>query len=136
MNSFRYKLAQWMYGRNGVDALAYAGIVLYFLVFAVNSFVHTIILTVLGYVIVALMFYRMLSRDLTRRRRENEWFLRVFNRVKTWFKRQLRRAREFKTHRYRTCPGCKVNLRLPAKRGSHTVVCPKCGRRVKVRVWV
>ena len=132
MNNFRYKLAQFMYGRNGIDMLGYALMALYFLVFAVNSFVHTIILTVLGFMVVAFMLYRMFSKDLLRRRRENAWFMRLFNGVKTKFKH----LKEFKTHRYHTCPGCKVNLRLPAKRGKHTVVCPKCKTRFAVRNWI
>lgn len=136
MNNFKYKLARFMYGRNGVDALTYAIMVLYFAVFAVNSFIGTIYLTILGFLVIILMFYRILSRDVARRRRENERFMRVFNRVKAWFRQTARRLKDARTHRYRTCPGCKVTLRLPVRRGKHFVVCPKCKKRFPVRVWL
>ena len=136
MNNLKYKLMQLMVGRNGNDPLGYATMALYFVVFAVNSFVNTIYLTVLGFLIILLMFYRMLSRDIARRRSENERFMRLFNKVKAFFKQTALRIKELKTHRYRTCPGCKVTLRLPVKRGKHTVVCPRCKRRVEVRVWM
>ena len=35
---------------------------------------------------------------------------------------------------YRRCPGCRVTLRLPKRKGKHTVVCPKCGRRFEVKI--
>lgn len=127
---------QFMYGRNGIDPLGYATMALYFVVFAINSFVNTIYLTVFGFLIIILMFCRFLSRDIVRRRSENERFMRLFNKVKSFFKQTARRIKDIKTHRYRTCPGCKVTLRLPVKRGKHTVVCPRCKRRVQVRVWI
>jgi hypothetical protein len=136
MNQFRYRLAQFLYGRNGVDALGYATMALLFVVAAVNSFTHIIWLTALEFLLLGLMLYRVLSRDLTRRRGENARFLRLFNGVKGWFTRFFCRIRDIKTHRYRVCSGCKVTLRLPVKRGKHTVICPRCKRRVAVRVWL
>jgi hypothetical protein len=136
MNNWRYRLARFFYGRNGIDTLGYAAMILNFAVFAVNLFVGSIWLTLFGYLVLALMLFRFFSRNLARRRRENELFTRGFNRVKAFFRRQTRRAKDFKTHRYRTCPGCGVTMRLPIRRGRNTVVCPRCGRRVKVRVWI
>lgn len=136
MNQFKYKLMQFMAGRNGVDPLGYATLALYFAVFAVNSFVHTIVLTILGYLIVLLTLYRMFSKDVLRRRRENAWFMGLFNRVKAFVQRTARRLKDIRTHRYRTCPHCKVTLRLPKKRGKNTVICPRCKQRIHVRVWI
>lgn len=135
MNQFRYKLMQFMAGRNGVDPLGYATMALYFVVFMANSFINTIYLTAFGFLIVLIAFYRMLSKDIVRRRKENEVFLRLFNPVKAFVIRQARRVKDMRTHRYRTCPHCKVTLRLPIKRGKNTVVCPRCKQRVQVRVW-
>lgn len=135
MNNFKYKLMQFMAGRNGVDTLGFATMFIYFAVFAVNSFVGTVWLTVLGFLIVVLAFYRMLSKDLLRRRRENARFQKGWNAVKGFFKQIGRRLKDIKTHRYRTCPGCKVTLRLPIRRGKNTVICPRCKQRVTVCVW-
>ncbi len=135
MNQFRYKLAQFFYGRNGMDHLGYATLVLYFLVAIADTITHAFWLTALGFVIVLISIYRMLSKDLVRRRKENEAFLRIFNPVKAAVLKQFRRLKDIRTHRYRTCPHCKVTLRLPIKRGKNTVVCPRCKQRVTVRVW-
>lgn len=136
MNNIRHRFMQFMYGRNSIDQLGYATMALYFVVFAVNSFINTIYLTIFGFMIIILMFYRYFSRDIVRRRSENERFMRLFNKAKSFFKQTTRRMEDIKTHRFRTCPGCKVTLRLPVKWGKHTVVCPRCKQRVQVRVWI
>jgi hypothetical protein len=136
MNNLKIWLARFFYGRNGLDTLGYAAIALSIAVIAVNLFVGSIWLTLFGYLVTVLMLFRFLSKNLARRRRENEVFTRGFNRVKAFFKKQARRVKDIRTHRYRTCPGCGVTMRLPVKRGRNTVVCPRCGRRVKVRVWI
>ncbi len=135
MNQFRYKLAQFFYGRNGMDHLGYATMVLSLLLSFADSLTHVIWFSVLSLVIMLILIYRMLSKDLVRRRKENEAFLRIFNPVKASVLKQFRRLKDIKTHRYRTCPHCKVTLRLPIKRGKNTVVCPRCKQRVTVRVW-
>ena len=135
MNKFKYKLMQFFYGRNGMDHLGYATMVLYLVLALVNSFVNTVFLTVPVFLIALIAFYRILSKDLTRRRKENEAFLRVYRPAKAAVQKQIRRVKDIKTHRYRTCPHCKVTLRLPIKRGKNTVVCPRCKQRVTVRVW-
>jgi hypothetical protein len=136
MNRFMLKIAQFMYGRNGLDGLGYAAMALLFLVYLASSFVHTIYLTIAGLLIVVLMLFRFLSKNLVRRRKENEVFMRAFNKVKSFFRQTAVRLRDFKKYRYRTCPGCKVTLRLPVKRGFNTVICPRCKRKIKVRVWI
>lgn len=39
-----------------------------------------------------------------------------------------------KDHCFRICPECKANIRLPKKKGSHTVVCPRCKCRFEVKI--
>lgn len=136
MNNFRYKLAQFFYGRNGLDALGYAIIALSFLVLIVNMIFNTIWLTALSYAILVLMLFRFLSKNLTQRRKENAVFLKIWGSVKSFFKQGFRRLKDIRKYRYRKCPNCKVTMRLPIKRGKNTVVCPKCKTRVKVRVWL
>ena len=36
------------------------------------------------------------------------------------------------THMYKKCPKCKQKIRLPLKKGKHTVKCPNCGNRFDV----
>lgn len=32
---------------------------------------------------------------------------------------------------YKKCPNCRQKIRLPLKKGKHTVKCPKCSNNVK-----
>lgn len=39
-----------------------------------------------------------------------------------------------KDHCFRICPECRANIRLPKKKGKHTVVCPRCKCRFEVKI--
>ena len=39
-----------------------------------------------------------------------------------------------KEHCFRICPECRANIRLPKKKGKHTVVCPRCKCRIEVKI--
>ncbi len=85
----------------------------------------------LGYWLITLlmvfyMFFRIFSKNIVARRRENERFC-------GFFKLRRNKFRDRKTHIYRKCPKCKVVLRLPKAKGKHMVVCPKCRERFEVK---
>lgn len=134
MNNFRNKLASFFYGRYGYDPLGYALLGFYILTVFVNAIVGSTLLTLLGFVVLALLFFRIFSRNIAKRRAENERFLKIFRPIGAFFKLQWDRIREIKTNRYRKCPDCKAVLRLPNKKGAHTVVCPRCKKRFAVKI--
>ena len=72
------------------------------------------------------LFFRMFSRNIPARRRENEKFC-------GFFKLRKNKFRDRKTHVYRKCPKCKAMLRLPKSKGKHYVVCPRCKNRFEVK---
>ncbi len=49
-------------------------------------------------------------------------------------KKKKPRLKTDKEHCFRTCPECLANLRLPKKKGAHTVVCPRCQCRFEVKI--
>ena len=127
-----------MYGRYGTDTLnkVYLGIyVAVDLIYSVVSLFITdpkisAILTacylLLTLLLIVLIFFRMFSRNVAKRRRENETFCGFFRLLRNRF-------RDRKTHVYRKCPKCKAVLRLPKAKGKHTVVCPRCKERFGVK---
>ena len=124
-----------MYGRYGSDDLnkallwAYVGLVLLQMIVSVivdNNAYITLSFMLLSWVLVGVIFYRMMSRDIAKRRRENERFTGFFKLMKN-------KRRDRKTHVYRKCPACHVTLRLPKAKGKHTVVCPRCKNRFNVK---
>ncbi len=132
-----------MYGRYGSDTLntvimsAYAVIVLLFIILSIafkifipENELATVILDI-SYPIISMALiiwalFRMLSRNIAKRRRENERFC-------GFFKLRRNKIRDRKTHIYRKCPSCKAVLRLPRAKGKHTVICPCCKNRFEVK---
>lgn len=134
MKDFKNKLIRFMYGRYGTDQLYIATIALSFILVIANSFIHSPIIRGLLWVVLALTFYRTFSKNIYKRQRENQMFLKFWNPIKAKFTLTFRRLKDIKTHRYRTCPHCKKVLRLPRKTGNHTVNCPVCRNDFKVKI--
>ena len=134
MGKFTNKLYSFMYGRNGLDTLGKCMLITYIaivlihsvLTFFVNSVWLDLIVWLVSLTLVIVIVFRMFSKNLVKRRRENEKFCGFFKLRKNKFK-------DRKTHVYRKCPECKAVLRLPRSKGKHTVVCPRCKKRFSVK---
>ena len=126
----RQRTARFMAGRNGNDQfnffLLIADVVLLLLasIFSrrLGGLLYPLVLVLLGY-----SYFRMLSRNLYKRRTENEAYLRVCGRVKA--KLRLLKERWVQRHDYKffTCPSCKAVMRVPKGHGKIKIVCRKCG---------
>lgn len=123
-----------MYGRYGNDQLNNVLLVLYLILAVFCVFLPTFVVSILMLVLIITIFVRMMSRNIYRRRAENEKFMKLWRPVKSWFAFQRDKFRDRKTHAYRKCPDCKAILRLPRKPGEHTVICPKCKKRFDVKI--
>lgn len=134
MGNFRNKLISFMYGRYGTDELYYGLFALWAVIAVVNMFVNSLILYFIGITAIVYMMFRAFSRNHEKRRRENRAFLKLWNPVKSWFILQRDKVRDRKTARYRRCKHCRVIIKLPNKKGDHTVRCPKCGERFDVHI--
>ena len=75
----------------------------------------------------------LLSRNIAARRRENDRYLRIKRRL---FGRKLKvkLPPDTSDHVFRACTHCHATLRLPREQGKHTVKCPRCQKRFRVRV--
>jgi predicted membrane protein len=123
-----------MQGRYGSDSLNNFLLGIYFILFLINLFVPTLIVSLLETILIILMFFRMLSRNVYKRRAENEKFRRIASKLKSFFALQKSKFRDRKTHVYKACPACKSLLRLPKQKGEHIAVCPRCERRFDVKI--
>lgn len=131
---WRERLYTFMIGRNGSDALCRALLILYTVLVVINAFIGSWMLYILSTALAVFTIFRIFSRNLTARRRENAWYLRIENGIKGFFRLQRNKWRDRKTHVYYKCPDCKSVLRLPLERGKHTVRCPKCQHRFEVKI--
>ena len=118
-----------MYGRYGVDQLNIALLVtavvisvlnsIFSAIFRESSAMHVIslVVTALVYTLLVYEIFRTFSRNIYKRRRENQRFLNLRNRI---FDR---------SHRYFRCPQCRQMVRVPKNRGKINIRCPKCGEK-------
>ena len=154
MNNFRMKYAEFMRGRNGTDELYLATIAVYLLLIVINVFVRSRILSAVAWVVFFLALFRFFSKDTYRRQAENQKFLQIVDKIKNFsFKRDpyevkpkkknklkkkidafKMRFRDRKTHVFKKCPGCGAVIRLPKRKGEHTVCCPRCSKDFKVKI--
>ena len=134
MGKFKNKLYRFAYGRYGTDTLnkvlLWVYVVWVLVLSIVSLFIDSVWFSLFYWVstiaLVIWMIFRMFSRNIVARRKENEKFC-------NFFKLRRNKFRDRKTHVYRKCPECKVVLRLPKSKGKHFVVCPKCKNRFKVK---
>ncbi len=122
----RNALHRFMDGRYGNDQLNLSLIVFYlllYLLFALTGF-EPLYWACLVFVFVSL--FRLLSRNIAARRRENAQFMRFAGPVLQWFRLQRTIHRD-KDHRYFKCPNCGQQLRVPRGKGKITVTCRSCG---------
>ena len=134
MNRFKQKLMSLMYGRYGVDELYYVLFALCVAITIANTFVRSAILYIIEILILFIMVYRSFSKKYAKRKRENDFFLGICRPIKNWFIYTKDRIRDRKTARYRKCTHCRAIIKLPNKKGKHTVVCPKCHERFNVKI--
>lgn len=122
MNRFR----SWMMGRYGTDALTFALLICYAVLYLLAQALRFAPLAWISLIPFVFCFYRMFSRDTSRRYRENQMFLKYWNPVLGRFRRFAADVRDRRTHRYFKCPNCSGKLRVPRGKGKIRITCPLC----------
>ena len=124
-----------MYGRYGIDQLYYALLVTYVVLLIINSIVDkNTVLSILMCLVIVYAVFRVMSRNHLKRQRENETYLRLIRPFKTFFTLNFKRLRDIRSKRYRVCKKCHAVIRLPIKKGTHGVICPKCHNKFNVKI--
>ncbi len=131
---FRERVAAFMAGRYGTDRLYYFLLAICFILIVINLFISSLAVSIIECALFAYTIFRVMSKNIYKRQQENEKFVKLIEKPKKFFNLQKCKVRDRKTHVYKKCPSCKNNLRLPKKKGKHTVVCPCCKYRFDVRI--
>lgn len=116
-----------LYGRNGIDELGLFTIWVYIVISLINLFTNSFIGDFSALLLVALILFRMLSKNFTARQKENNVFKKITNYIFKPFE-NLKRNIKDKEHVYKKCSKCKTVLKLPlpSKKGFQKAKCPKC----------
>lgn len=133
MNKFFNRLSQVFSKSYGTDELYKFLLVTCMVFLIVNMFINNIYLRLIEIIIFTYAMYRVFSSNKSRRYKENEFYLNAKHKIQKQFTYFKQRFRDRNTYMYRKCPNCKKKLRLPLKKGKHTVKCPNCEHRFEVR---
>ncbi len=134
MRNLRSKLATFFRGRYGIDSFGYFLFIVYAVLCIINAFFGFISVQLITLLLAVYSIWRMMSRNFWKRSRENQKFLNAKKSVQTEVKLLFDRIKYIKTARFRKCKHCRAIIKLPNKRGKHTVKCPKCGKRFDVNL--
>ena len=126
----REKIARFMAGRNGNDQLnrflLLVDIVLLLIaaIFkdGIGRYVYPFVFVLLAYA-----YFRMLSRNVYKRREENGKYIRARYKVSAALRVRHERWVQRKDYKFFTCPSCRTTLRVPRGHGKIKIVCRKCG---------
>ena len=119
------RLRQFMMGRYGADQLSrfnmgcgVVTLVLYMILRGSLWYWLTILLLVWHY-------FRVLSRNHSKRALENQRYLELRGKVSGFFRPPHSRTRD-KNFRIYRCPQCHQKVRVPRGKGKIAITCPKC----------
>lgn len=149
-----YRLMEGRYGLRGLsDHMQILLVAVYFLLAIVNVFARSRIVGALEMLVLIYTLFRVFSKNIPARENENRIVTAWGYKIRDAFRfreanaqrRKDRRAerkaqravqkerRKDKEHIYRECPECGATLRLPRKKGKHSVLCPRCGNKFGVK---
>ena len=123
-----------MYGRYGNDQLGNFLLVVALICGVITFFVGGLvdaIFALIQLILIAFWALRAFSKNVYRRRIENQAFLMLRNKFKKVTKPITSAFARLKdrNHKYFKCPKCKSRLRVPRGRGMITITCPRCNNR-------
>lgn len=127
----REKFARFMAGRYGNDQLnrflSIAGLVFAIIALPLHRNAISSFFWLIAIVLIALVYVRMLSRNVYKRSDENTKYLRKKNSFVRAFNLRKERWKQRKSYKFFTCPACHTTLRVPKGKGKVNIVCRKCG---------
>ena len=132
----RARIARFMMGRNGNDRLNLFLLVigvLFIILGIVFKNTAGIFFNSLTLVIIVLVYFRMLSKNLNRRIAENAKYMDIKNMLISKIRLLHEKWTQRNEYKFFRCPSCRTVLRVPRGRGKIMIVCKKCGTRFEGR---
>ncbi len=117
LQRWKQSFARFMYGRYGPDQLNNVLLICGVVLAVLGMLFSRPLLTVLSYCPLGYCIFRMFSRNVNRRRLENQRFMQFISRLRD------------RNSRYYSCPRCHQTVRVPRGRGKINIHCPKCGNQ-------
>ncbi len=124
----RIKMAimRFMQGRNGMDNLAHHALWTGLVMLIVNMFIGMSLVSLVGNALYFYALFRVLSRNVGKRRAENDRYVYFLNNWRKEAKQFIMRLKGTKEYKYFRCPACHNRLRLRRGCGEKHITCPVC----------
>ncbi len=121
----RDKIYRFMQGRYGNDQFNRFLMIIVLALFVLSLFgvPFAYLLAIAGMVYA---YFRMFSRNIYKRRAENNVYMKYEYKVRQKLATWKRDMKQRKTHHIYKCPSCKQKIRIPRGRGKIEIRCPKC----------
>lgn len=129
---FGDRYIRFMKDRYGIDELYKFLLLICFVLIVINTFISNNIIRLFEVLLIVIIFYRYMSKNIKLRKKENDKYLEIKDKIIKLFDYNKKKYKDRNTHMYKKCPKCKQKIRLPLKKGKHTVKCPNCGNRFDV----
>ena len=126
------KFYRFMQGRYGIDQLNSFLMIVCVICFIVNMFIGSIVLTFIAYGTWLFVIFRMFSKNIYARNRENDKYLNFFSPLSRCLKLKLM-SKQDPSNKYFSCPKCKQMVRVPKGHGTVVVTCPNCQNKFEKR---
>ncbi|MDD3765606.1 MAG: hypothetical protein PHF89_00280 [Eubacteriales bacterium] len=120
------RLRHWLMGRYGYDELGAALLIFAVLMMFVASLTEIVFFMSLGFALFFFAAFRFFSRDMYRRKLENDRFLRRWLPARAFCVKKIGSIKKRIQYKYFKCPFCGLDLRAPRKKGKITVTCNRC----------
>lgn len=127
------KVAKWLRGRQGPDDIVIFCTNLAFVLVVINLFAHTGWLGWVALALIAYAVFRIQSKNLGARARENAAFLKALGPARPWVQNPKAAFAEAKAYKHVKCASCGQRVRVPRGKGKLRVTCPKCRTKFEVR---
>lgn len=122
----RQKLERFMYGRYGTDQLSRFLLIIILIVTLIASFTKLYVLDIIGLIMFGYLYFRMFSKNISKRYSENEKYMRYQNKITGFFAHKKSELNQRKVYNIYKCPSCKQKVRIPKDKGKVSIKCPKC----------
>ena len=122
----REKFQRFMIGRYGVDAFGKFLLGVVVALWGINLFSNSKFLYSWALLLMIYEYYRMFSKNTTKRYQENVKYVQIKNKVVSRFKSEKSQLKQRKTHHIYRCPTCRQKIRIPRGKGRICITCPKC----------
>jgi predicted RNA-binding Zn-ribbon protein involved in translation (DUF1610 family) len=129
---FGDRYIKFMKDRYGIDELYKFLLLICFVLLVINTFISNNIIRLFEVLLIVIIFYRYMSKNIKLRKKENDKYLEIKDKIIKLFDYNKKKYTDRNTHMYKKCPKCKQKIRLPLKKGKHTVKCPNCGNKFDV----